>query len=72
MSSALGHSPVELKQRMPVQSSPAVQSEARQARTMLGTRPSIVTRASWMNLAKSGPVGAPRKSAIVARFTSDA
>ena len=46
MSWGLEHSPVELKARMPDQSSPSRQPVLRHAETRLGTRPSNVTPAS--------------------------
>ena len=52
-------SPLELKQRIADQSSPAMQSHCRHARTMDGITPSIVTRAFCTNSPNGRVVGTP-------------
>ena len=68
MSRGFEHSPVELNARMLDQSSPSRQPVLRHAETRLGTKPSMVTPASWTNCPNFRVVGAPPNIAMVALF----
>nr|GMC60227.1 hypothetical protein T459_24257 [Ipomoea batatas]GMC73834.1 hypothetical protein T459_24257 [Ipomoea batatas]GME01473.1 hypothetical protein T459_24257 [Ipomoea batatas] len=71
-SSTLDASPVEPKQRMVDQSKPAVQFVVFHVLTILGITPSIVTLASYINLANPELRGDPLYKAMDAPFNNEA